>query len=99
MYTPTPIVKKSQVIPEGPAYEPPVTRYSYDRIRPLGYLGGPIPMSNVVKPAFESFGYALALIAIGTVIVSIGLAFLELVIPPLITGILGGALILTAPFF
>ncbi|MCK5140721.1 MAG: zinc ribbon domain-containing protein [Candidatus Heimdallarchaeota archaeon] len=98
MYAP-PVVQRKQVIPDGPAYEPPVTKYGYDRVRAFGYFSGPLPLSNVVSPALESFGYALALITIGTVIVSIGLAFFELVIPPLITGILGGALILSAPFF
>ncbi len=98
MYAP-PVVQTKQVIPDGPQYEPPVTKYAYDKVRPFGYFSGPLPLSNVVSPVLESFGYALALITIGTVIVSIGLAFFELVIPPLIFGILGGALILSAPFF
>ena len=98
MYAP-PTIQRKQVIPDGPEYEPPVTKYSYDRVRAFGYFSGPIPLSNVVSLVLESFGYALALITIGTVIVSIGLAFFELVIPPLIAGILGGALILSAPFF
>ncbi len=98
MYAP-PVVQTRQVIPDGPAYEPPIAKYDYNRVRPLGYFSGPLPLSSVVSPALESFGYALALIAIGTVIVSIGLAFIQLIIPPLITGILGGALILSAPFF
>ncbi|MHA1464324.1 MAG: double zinc ribbon domain-containing protein [Candidatus Heimdallarchaeaceae archaeon] len=106
MYAPA-VAQKRQDIPGGPAYkapdypeyEPPVVKYDYDKIRPLGYISGPIPLSNVVSPALESFGYALALITIGTVIASIGFAFFELIIPPIITGILGGALILSAPFF
>lgn len=98
MYAP-PVVQTKQIIPDGPAYEPPVAKYDYNRVRPFGYFSGPLPLSSVVSPALESFGYALALIAIGTVIVSIGLAFIQLIIPPLITGILGGALILSAPFF
>lgn len=98
MYAP-PVVQTRQVIPDGPVYEPPVTKYDYDRVRPFGYFSGPLPLSSVVSPALESFGYSLALITIGTIIVSIGLAFIQLIIPPLITGILGGALILSAPFF
>ncbi|MBY9000491.1 MAG: zinc ribbon domain-containing protein [Candidatus Heimdallarchaeota archaeon] len=98
MYAP-PVTQTRQVIPDGPSYEPPVAKYDYDRVRPFGFFSGPIPLSNIVSPAVESFGYALAFIAIGVVIASIGLAFFEFLIPPIITGILGGALILSAPFF
>ena len=88
-----------QLFEEGVQYEPSTVRYQYSRVRPIGFLGGPLPTSNVLSVTVEVFGLALALIAAGIVIASIGLAFLEYLIFPIITGILGGAILLSAPFF
>ncbi len=84
---------------EGTQYEPSTVQYQYNRVRPIGFLGGPLPTSNVLSVTVEVFGLALALIAAGIAIASIGLAFLEYVILPVITGTLGGAILLSAPFF
>ena len=95
----SPEVQKKSVIEDGPTYEPTSVRYAYEKVRAFGFFSGPLPTSNVLSATFESFGYALAFIAIGVVIASIGLAFFEYVIPPVLLGIIGGALLLSAPFF
>jgi hypothetical protein len=84
---------------EGTQYEPTKIQYQYSKVRLIGFLGGPLPTSNVLSVTLEAFGLALALIAAGIVIASIGLAFFEYLVFPVITGILGGALLFSAPFF
>ncbi|MFW9852539.1 MAG: zinc ribbon domain-containing protein [Candidatus Thorarchaeota archaeon] len=88
-----------QLFEDGTKYEPTTVQYQYSRVRAIGFLGGPLPTSNVLSVTVEVFGLALALIAAGIVIASIGLAFFEYLIFPIITGILGGAILLSAPFF
>ena len=86
--------------PEDAAkFEPTTVKYAYSKVRLLGFLGGPLPTSNVLSATIEAFGLALALVAGGIGIASIGLAFFEYLIPAIITGIIGGALLLSAPFF
>ena len=84
---------------EGTQYEPTAVQYQYSKVRVIGFLGGPLPTSNVLSVTLEAFGLALALIAAGIVIASIGFAFFEYLVFPIITGILGGSLLLSAPFF
>ena len=80
-------------------FEPKTVKYAYGKVRILGFLGGPLPTSNVISATVEAFGLALALVAGGIGIASIGLAFFEYLIPAIIAGIIGGALLLSAPFF
>lgn len=94
--TPKPTQK---LFEEGTQFEPSTLQYQYSRVRAIGFLGGPLPTSNVLGETLEAFGLALALIATGIVIASIGFAFFEYLVFPIITGILGGALLLSAPFF
>lgn len=82
-----------------PTYEPKKVNYAYSRVRILGFLGGPLPTSSVLSSVVEAFGIALALIALGIVIFSIGMAFFQYLIFPIISGVLGGAFLLSAPFF
>ncbi len=88
-----------ELFEEGTQYEPTKVQYQYSKVKPIGFLGGPLPTSNVLSVTLEAFGLALALVAAGIVIVSIGFAFFEYLVFPVITGILGGALLLSAPFF
>jgi hypothetical protein len=87
------------VLEEGTPYKPASIRYPYSKVRLLGFLGGPLPTSSVFSATIEALGLALALIAAGVAIVGIGLAFFEIIVLPIIAGILGGALLLSAPFF
>ncbi len=97
---PQPKVKPyMKYLEEGPSYEPKKLSYTYNRVRLLGFLSGPLPTSNVLSSVVEAFGIALALIAGGIVIFSIGMAFFQYIIFPIIAGIIGGALLLSAPFF
>jgi hypothetical protein len=65
----------------------------------LGFISGPLSTTSVVSATVEVFALALVLIAAGIAIIGIGLAFLETIILPLILGVLGGALLCSAPFF
>lgn len=90
---------KFQVFEEGTPYKPASIKYPYSKVRALGFLGGPLPTSSVFSATIEALGLALALIAAGVAIVGIGLAFFQFIVLPIIAGILGGALLLSAPFF
>ena len=87
------------IFEEGTPYKPPSISYPYNKVRPLGFLGGPLPTSSVFSATIEALGLALVLIAAGVAIAGIGLAFFEILVLPIIAGILGGALLLSAPFF
>ena len=90
---------KFQVFEEGTPYKPASIKYPYSKVRALGFLGGPLPTSSVFGATIEALGLALALIAAGVAIIGIGLAFFQIIVLPIIAGILGGALLLSAPFF
>lgn len=96
-----PVRRQPTIFPPEDAakFEPTTVKYAYSKVRILGFLGGPLPTSNVLSATVEAFGLALALVAGGIGIASIGLAFFEYLIPAIITGIIGGALLLSAPFF
>lgn len=87
------------VFEEGTPYKPTSIKYPYSRVRALGFLGGPLPTSTVFSATIEALGLALALIAAGVAIIGIGLAFFQILILPIMAGVLGGALLLSAPFF
>ncbi len=89
----------TEFLDKEPTYQPPKLDYTYNKVRALGFLGGPLPTSNVLSSVVEAFGIALALIAFGIIIFSIGMAFFEYLIFPIIAGVLGGAFLLSAPFF
>jgi hypothetical protein len=89
----------SDYLDKEPTYQPKNLNYTYNKVKILGFLGGPLPTSNVLGAVVEVFGIALALIAIGIVIFSIGMAFFEYLVFPIIAGIVGGAFLLSAPFF
>lgn len=80
-------------------YSPDMTIHPYRKVKFLGYLAGPIPSSNVFSFSLEAFAYSLLYIAIGTVITSIGLAFVGTIILPIIGGLIGATFIISAPFF
>jgi len=82
-----------------PTYQPTDLKYTYSKVKPLGFLGGSIPTSNFLGAIIEAFGLALALIALGIVIFAIGMAFFQYLIFPIIAGIIAGAFLLSAPFF
>lgn len=82
-----------------PTYQPKELNYTYNKVKLLGFLGGPLPTTNVLGAVVEAFGIALALVAVGIVIFSIGMAFFEYLVFPIIFGIIGGAFLLSAPFF
>lgn len=88
-----------QVFEEGTPYQPTSIKYPYRKVRPLGFLVGPLPTSTVFGAVIEALGYALALIAAGVAILGIGLTFFEFIVLPIMAGVFGGALLLSAPFF
>ena len=88
-----------QFLDEEPTYSPAKVNYTYNRVHILGFLGGSLPTSSVFGSIIEAFGIALALIAAGIVIFSIGMAFFQYLVFPIIAGIIGAALFLSAPFF
>ncbi len=81
------------------AFQPAQIRYSYSKVRALGFLGGPLPTSNVFAVTIEAFGFALAFIAVGITIAGIGLTFFSTLILPIIGAMLGGTFVVSAPFF
>ncbi|MHA1200146.1 MAG: double zinc ribbon domain-containing protein [Candidatus Heimdallarchaeaceae archaeon] len=88
-----------EYLDKEPTYQPKKLNYTYSKVRVLGFLGGPLPTTNVLSSVVEAFGVALALIAVGIVIFSIGMAFFQYLVFPIIAGVLGGAFLLSAPFF
>ena len=82
-----------------PTYEPKKLNYAYGKVRILGFLGGPLPISNLFGYIIEAFSIALALIAVGIVIFSIGLAFFQFLVFPILACVMAGAFLLSAPFF
>ncbi|MCE7743169.1 MAG: hypothetical protein GOP50_12030 [Candidatus Heimdallarchaeota archaeon] len=89
----------TEYLDKEPTYEPKKLNYTYSKVRILGFLGGPLPTSNILSSVVEAFGIALALIAMGVVIFSIGMAFFQYLVFPIIAGAIGGAFLLSAPFF
>ncbi|MHA1258418.1 MAG: zinc ribbon domain-containing protein [Candidatus Heimdallarchaeaceae archaeon] len=87
------------IFQETQAYEPKTLLHPYAKSNIIGFLRGPLPTINVLSATFEAFALALALIAFGVVIAGIGLTFFQTLVLPILGGIIGGSLALSAPFF